>query len=334
MNRVEAQANINTIVGATANVSSIELDYICGLKGDYQQLAIAQAALGHMIKIGGNEAAVHNLEAGIAKLSADIFAQEQAQYKSKSATWDYDFIYKPDKTGKIQHKKIESPPVLVKPDVQVSQYADYLTIHDLGKQMAEQAAKSIDALVEGVCLDCVDGLITSSTGAIYPCSCSLGDKHAKNKEPIWVTNHKKMKKAQEELANKKKQEEKESVFAKLKVLVQGHPKLQQTVLEMQQQQQGNGWLGNLGAIAGIGGQGLTGGNPAAAANAQGWSSADTNWGGNPYQSYTGIGGTVPIIGGTVPTVHTEPFVPSTKPEPKVENIKVPEEVKGRKFRDA
>jgi hypothetical protein len=184
----EVLADIQLIVGPTkVNISSIELDYICGLDGAYQHLAIMQAALGQMIMQKVPMDTTDALKKQIEEKGKQIADAEVAAYHQKQIWVDkfgevkYDYSTKKLEAvsnttkqfnGLVTEKEIEK-------ELEENKIIDE-ELNKLANEMAQNLGQTIKKLIENVpCPDCVDGLVTSPTGAVYPCYCDLGLKHTK-----------------------------------------------------------------------------------------------------------------------------------------------------------
>ncbi len=155
------RARIQDIMGDTSyphGIMSAEIEYIAALGGEYQELAIWQAALGQLVAKNADPIKQQAIRARINVLSQLIQQQEIAAVNDKKA-WS-------DKYGNLQYIK--------KGDKIKVDYSP-------GKIIPIEPYK-VELMSVPECKLCVDGKITAQYGdkKWYPCECALGDKWAKD----------------------------------------------------------------------------------------------------------------------------------------------------------
>ncbi|HXC04750.1 MAG TPA: hypothetical protein VNZ86_08345 [Bacteroidia bacterium] len=153
--RDKIRARIQMLLGGVEyphGIMAMEISYIAGLSGSYQDLAIYQAALGQLIAKGADPILQDLLKKQIQEMAAKL-QQEEVEAVNANKAWadKYGDLHYVQKNGKVKAVWEEDKPV---------------------------------PLPEPECKLCVDGKISSTlskhSGAWYPCECPLGDKWAKN----------------------------------------------------------------------------------------------------------------------------------------------------------
>jgi len=185
------------------NLSTTELDYICGLEGEYRTLAILQAVEGQLIRLGRQDVA-QQINKQVKDMGAAIAAAESNAYQ-KNLAWqskydDYRYGHGPKYT-KLQDKLLVMTPT-------------------------ETTEIEIPP-----CDKCKDGWVVSygpGNAGKYPCSCEKGQEKAKNQYTTSVPQVPKNAsvvdidkvKAEKKIAQKKQQlkEEEKTSFTKIQAL--------------------------------------------------------------------------------------------------------------------
>jgi hypothetical protein len=150
--RDKIRARIQMLLGGVEyphGIMAMEISYIAGLSGSYQDLAIYQAALGQLIAKGADPIMQDSLKKQIQDMAAKLQQMEVEAVNANKAWADkYGDLHYVQKNGKVKAVWEEDKPV---------------------------------PLPEPECKLCVDGKIQAKYNATwYPCECPLGDKWAKN----------------------------------------------------------------------------------------------------------------------------------------------------------
>jgi hypothetical protein len=152
--RDQIRAKIQLLLGDVQyphGIMADEIDYIVGLQGGYQELAICQAALGHLVAKNADQLMKNYLRTQIDNLAKNL-SQQEVSAVNKNHAWS-------DKYGNLQ----------------------YVNKGDKIKAVFTGDVPEMVKLPE--CDKCIDGnMIKPESGSsykTYPCSCPLGEKWTK-----------------------------------------------------------------------------------------------------------------------------------------------------------
>jgi hypothetical protein len=162
------------MAAASCNVSPCldpaEIDYIISLDGEYRTLALMQAALNQLTRFAASEFSRIELKDRIKKFSEILADKEVVAYRNNQV-WA-------NKYGELQMLPVKG-----------KMQASFFT----GDALNEEAKNVMNTWKNHECELCKDtGWICDYSSKRYPCSCPLGDKHAKKTEyigpPVTIPN--------------------------------------------------------------------------------------------------------------------------------------------------